>query len=127
LSAAVGEVPDPRAPETAAISIKRWVKEARMHSSSARRLPTSELTSKMVISNPKSLLNYFGLIFMVTHPSGVLTAIRPALVVMILQCNKADNDFRSHSNSPFELKLNVFIVLRPGFETSGCACLGGQG
>ncbi len=39
---------------------------------------------------------------MVTHPSGVLTAIRPALV-MILQCNKTDNDFRSHSNSPFEL------------------------
>jgi hypothetical protein len=26
-----------------------------------------------------------------------------------------------------QLQLQLYIVLRPGFETSGCACLGGQG
>jgi len=49
LSAAVGEVLDPRTPATEAISIRRRVKEARMRSSSARRLQTSESMSKIVI------------------------------------------------------------------------------
>src|ERR1700720_2045995 len=59
LSAAVGEETDPCAPATAAISIKRRVKEERIRSSSARRLPASEFISKKFILTPGSLLKYF--------------------------------------------------------------------
>jgi len=55
LSAAVGEVLDPGAPATEAISIRRRVKEARMHSSSARKWLTSEFMSKIAILD----LNHF--------------------------------------------------------------------
>src|ERR1700737_2223250 len=57
LSAAGGEETDPCAPATAAISIKRRVKEERIRSSSARRLQTSEFMSQKFILTPGSLLN----------------------------------------------------------------------
>src|SRR6202023_2646330 len=57
LSAAVGEETDPRASAAAAISIRLQVKEARIRSSSARRLQTSEFMSKKFILTPGSLLN----------------------------------------------------------------------
>jgi hypothetical protein len=44
------DVPDPRALVTAAISIKRRVKEAGIRSSSALNWPTSEFTPNMVIA-----------------------------------------------------------------------------